>query len=157
MISQNKNLPKPELIWIEKIAILLDNKFHFPGTKIQYGLDPLIGLIPVIGNLTTFFISGALFFVMSKYGASRKVMILMLLNIFLDTIIGSIPILGNVFDFAFKSNVKNINLLKSHYHEGKHSGNGNWIIGLIFLLFSLLLIGSIYLIYLAFKSLINLF
>jgi hypothetical protein len=135
----------------------MDAKFTFPGTKFKFGLDPLIGLIPGLGDLSSFTISAILVFTMAKHGVSRKILILMSLNIIADAILGSIPLLGNVFDFFYKANTRNINLLRKHYVEGKYQGSGTGIliaIGLILLLtFALLIFG----IYKLFQFLIGLF
>lgn len=131
------------LKWVERISYLMDEQFRLPGTNFRFGLDPIINLIPVAGDLGGFAVSTMLLLTMAKHGVSRKVLIKMTLNIILDTAIGAIPILGNIFDFAYKSNTKNINLLKEHYDEGKHQGSGTgiivWIV--IILLISFLLVG----------------
>lgn len=116
------------LIWIERLAVLLDSKFTIPGTRIKYGLDPILGLLPIVGDLTSFAISGALLFFMARHGASRKVIILMIGNLIIDTILGAIPLIGNIFDFSYKANSRNIKLLKKHYEEGKYQGSGKGII-----------------------------
>lgn len=130
-----KNRPfttkQPDLFWIEEITRLMDSKFRFPGTNFRFGLDPLLGLFPVVGDVTSFAISGGLILYMMRFGVSRKVIILMLLNIFLDATIGSIPIIGHVFDFYYKANTRNINLLRKHYQEGKYQGKGTWIIAVV--------------------------
>jgi hypothetical protein len=113
-----------DLKWLERISTLLDSQFKIPGTNFKFGLDPLLGLIPFVGDASTFMVSGILIFYMSKYGVSKKVLILMMLNIILDAVVGGIPIAGNIFDFAYKANDKNIKLLKQHYHEGRHQGSG---------------------------------
>ncbi|MBO9703771.1 MAG: DUF4112 domain-containing protein [Sporocytophaga sp.] len=145
---QNQNLTEaPNLAWVEKISNFLDSKFRIPGTKLKFGWDPLIGLIPGIGDFTGFIISAILMLYMTRYGASRKVVIVMSLNILLDAMIGTVPIVGSLFDFGFKANKRNIELLKEHYYEGKHQGNGNGIIlTIMFALISLfaLLIFSIF-------------
>ena len=71
-----------------------------PGTKFRFGLDPILGLIPGVGNV-----------------AAR-----MAVNIALDSII------GNLFDFAYKSNRKNVELLRRHYSEGAYQGSGKGIL-----------------------------
>lgn len=134
MKPRKPNTPIPNLYWVEEMVRLLDAKFRFPGTRFRFGLDPILGLFPVIGDLTSFAISGGLILYMLRYGVSRKVVTLMLLNITVDAIIGSIPIIGHVFDFYFKANSRNIRLLKKHYQEGKYQGSGTWIILLVFLL-----------------------
>ncbi|GAL85278.1 hypothetical protein MYP_2507 [Sporocytophaga myxococcoides] len=141
---QNPNVAEvPNLIWVEKISNFLDSKFRIPGTKLRFGWDPLIGLIPGIGDFAGFVISAILMLYMTRYGASRKVVIVMSLNVLLDAMIGSIPFVGTLFDFGFKANKRNIELLKEHYYEGKHQGNGNGIVWTIMLalicLFALLL------------------
>jgi len=118
-----------DLKWLERISTLLDSQFKIPGTNFKFGLDPLLGLIPFVGDASTFMVSGILVIYMAKYGVSTKVLILMMLNIILDAVIGGIPIVGSIFDFAYKANDKNIRLLKQHYHEGKHQGSG---IGILF-------------------------
>lgn len=124
----------------------MDEKFRLPGTKFRFGLDPLINLIPVVGDLSGFAVSSMLVLSMAKHGVSRKVLIMMCLNIVLDSTIGAIPIIGQVFDFTFKSNTRNIKLLKEHYDEGKHQGSGKdvifWVIAILllsFLIFAYLL------------------
>ena len=130
---KNKISPQtpPDLYWIEEIIRLMDTKFRLPGTNFRFGLDPILGLLPVIGDFTSFAISGGLLLYMLKFGTSRKVIILMVFNIFLDATIGSIPVIGHVFDFYFKANTRNINLLRKHYQEGKYQGSGTWIIVLV--------------------------
>ncbi len=107
---------------------LMDNQFTVPGTRFRFGLDPILGFVPVIGDLASFAISASLVMTMARHGASGKLVILMLVNIFLDTVIGSIPILGNLFDFAFKANERNVKMLRAHYDEGKYQGSGKGIL-----------------------------
>ena len=145
-----------ELNWAENLSHLLDSKFTFPGTKFKFGLDPLIGLIPGVGDIATFSVSAVLLYTLAKHGASRKIVILMALNILADTIIGSIPILGNIFDFFYKANDKNIRLLKSHYHEGKHQGSGNGILLVIMFFFIAIICLVFYGMFKLFQFLINL-
>lgn len=120
----------------------MDEQFRLPGTNFRFGLDPIINFIPVAGDLGGFAVSTMLLLTMAKHGVSRKVLLLMTLNIILDSTIGAIPILGNIFDFAYKSNSRNIKLLKEHYDEGKHQGSGKgiiaWIIAILILSFALI-------------------
>lgn len=146
----------PEIAWVEKFSVLLDSRFTLPGTKFKFGLDPIIGLIPVAGNVVTMVVSSFLLLIMARHGASRKVLILMTLNILIDTIIGIVPVLGNIFDFGFKSNLRNIQLLKAHYFEGKYQGSGTWIILLVILIISLLVFGIFFGFYKLFAYLIEL-
>ncbi len=120
-----------KLKWVERVSYLMDEQFRLPGTKFRFGLDPIINLIPVAGDLGGFAVSTVLLLTMAKHGVSRKVLVMMTLNIILDSTIGAIPVLGHIFDFAYKSNSRNIKLLKEHYDEGKHQGSGTGIIAWI--------------------------
>lgn len=138
-MQQPKNT---NLKWVERVSHLMDEQFRIPGTSFRFGLDPIINLIPIAGDLGGFAVSTVLLLTMAKHGVSRKVLLLMTLNIILDSTIGAIPIIGNVFDFAYKSNSRNIKLLKQHYEEGKHQGSGKGIIAwiIIILLLSFVLV-----------------
>ncbi|WP_254157844.1 DUF4112 domain-containing protein [Chryseosolibacter indicus] len=121
----------PDLRWIEKYARLMDSRFLIPGTKIKFGVDPILSLFPVFGDLLTYIISGVMIYTMYNHGASRKVVIKMILNSTLDTVIGAIPIVGTVFDIFYRSNDRNVRLLKEYYFEGKHQGSGRGLLILI--------------------------
>src|SRR3954463_10037716 len=94
----------PRLRNMEALARLMDSQFRIPGTDFRFGMDAIIGLIPGVGDLTTFGISGFMLFIMAKNGASGFVLARMILNVLIDTIVGSIPLFGDLFDFAYKSN-----------------------------------------------------
>jgi hypothetical protein len=128
--------------WIESLARLLDSKFVIPGTGIRFGLDPIMSLFPVVGDLLTYLISGMMIHTMYQRGASRKVVIKMLLNSTLDAVIGAVPLVGTVFDVFYRSNNRNVKLLQEYYHEGKHQGSGKGILFLI-LVFVVIAIASL--------------
>jgi hypothetical protein len=130
--------------WVQQLSKLLDSKFVIPGTNIRFGLDPIFSLIPVLGDLGTYFISAALIHTMYTHGASRKVVIKMMINATLDAMIGAIPIVGTVFDIFYRANDKNIRLLKEHYLEGKHQGSGNGILFLAILMIMIFIGGFVY-------------
>ncbi len=141
-----QQITNSKLKWVERVSYLMDERFRLPGTNFRFGLDPLINLIPIVGDLSGFAVSSMLVLAMAKHGVSRKVLIMMCLNIVLDSTIGAIPIIGQVFDFTYKSNTRNIKLLKEHYNEGKHQGSGKdvilWVFAILvlsFLIFAYLL------------------
>lgn len=127
-----------------RIARLLDSKFEIPGTRIRFGLDPILSLVPVFGDLVTLVISSMLIYTMHNHGASRKVVVKMLLNAGLDTLIGAIPFVGTVFDVFYKANDRNIRLLKEHYYEGRHQGSGTGLLILILVIVLLILAAIVY-------------
>ncbi|MFD1468658.1 DUF4112 domain-containing protein [Hymenobacter caeli] len=121
------------LRWVERVARLMDSQFRLPGTRFRFGLDPLLGLVPVVGDLSTTAVSVALLLTMLRHGASGAVAVRMALNILIDSVVGAIPVLGNVFDFTYKSNERNVALLRRHYAEGKHRGSGKGLVALLLL------------------------
>ena len=94
-------------------------------------MDPLLSLIPLLGDLITLLLSTALIYHVSTRGASRNVVIKMMLNAGLDTLIGAIPLVGTVFDIFYRSNERNLRLLKEHYFERKHQGSGAGLLAAI--------------------------
>lgn len=145
-----------DLAWAERMAWWMDDKFRLKGTRFRFGLDPLINLIPFLGDIIGFTISVYLVFIMWRHGASRKLVMLMLINVIIDLTLGAIPIIGKVFDFFFKANKKNLLLLQQYYYQGKHRGSGNDILMVILSIFLALSFLLIYLLWLGFIGLINL-
>jgi hypothetical protein len=123
------------LRWVERVARLMDSQFQLPGTRFRFGLDPLLGLVPIVGDLSSTAVSVALLLTMMRHGASGAIVVRMALNIFIDTVVGAIPLIGNVFDFAYKSNERNVALLRRHYAEGKHSGSSKGLVALLLVAF----------------------
>jgi len=145
------------LKWVERIAHLFDDQFTIPGTKFKFGLDPIVNLFPIAGDAAGFLVGTALVLTMAKNGVSRKVLILMMFNLLIDGLIGSIPLIGTVFDFYYKANTRNINLLKAHYEEGKYQGSGIGVLITIMVVLLLFLALFLYLSYKLLAYLIHLF
>ena len=143
----------PSIQWVERLAQWMDSRFLIPGTNIRFGIDPLLSLFPIFGDLITYIISGALIYTMHNQGASRKVVIKMILNSTLDTLIGAIPLVGTIFDIFYRANDRNVKLLKEHYFEGKHQGSGNGLLVLIAILAILIVTAAFYGTYKLFEAL----
>jgi hypothetical protein len=94
------------------LARLLDDIFRIPGTSIRFGLDPLIGLIPGLGDVITGLFSFVIIFAGWQRRLPRVTVARMVANVALDTLFGAIPLVGDVFDVAWKSNRKNLALLQ---------------------------------------------
>lgn len=134
----------PAIQWVEQLSNLMDSRFVIPGTNIRFGIDPILSLLPVFGDLVTFIVSGMLIYTMRNHGASRNVAIKMILNATLDGVIGTIPLVGTIFDVFYKANDRNLKLLKEHYFEGKHQGSGNGLLALTGIVAILILAGAFY-------------
>lgn len=130
---------------IERYAKMLDAEFRFPGTNFKFGIDPILNLIPGIGYYSTIITGGILILMARRKGASGKVVLMMFGNVMLDFFIGIIPIFGWVGDFFFKSNKRNVVLLRKHFVEGKHQGSG---VGIILTIIFLLILITLLFIYL---------
>ncbi len=103
---------RDEIAYLEWLADLLDSRFVIPGTNVRFGLDGLIGLVPGIGDLISALISLYLISRASHLGISPWIKLRMVWNVAVDTLIGAIPVLGDIFDVGFKSNRRNIALVK---------------------------------------------
>jgi hypothetical protein len=99
---------------VRVVAKLLDNAITIPGTGWKIGLDPIVGLIPGIGDLITAVMSGYIILEAAKANVSPFTLARMVVNVGVDTLVGAIPALGDVFDAAWKSNTKNVALLERH-------------------------------------------
>jgi hypothetical protein len=116
----------------ELFARWLDSRFKIPGTNIRFGLDPLIGLIPVAGDWITGIISLYLILWGIRQDVSSVILVRMGLNIFIDIVIGSIPLFGDLFDVGWKANIRNVRLMEQ-YHSNASSTehHSRWILWLI--------------------------
>lgn len=97
---------------LEAIAKLLDVAFILPGTNIRYGIDGLIGLIPVVGDIITTAISLWLVREARALGAPWHITARMLANVAVDGVVGIVPLAGDAFDVMFRANVRNVRLLR---------------------------------------------
>jgi len=99
---------------LEALARLMDSQFVLPGTNVRIGLDPLVGLIPVVGDLISGLVSTYLIWEARRLGAPRRLIARMMANTLFDTAVGSVPVVGDAFDALFRSNMKNVALLRRH-------------------------------------------
>jgi hypothetical protein len=102
---------------LEALARLMDGAFVVPGTTIRFGLDGIIGLVPVAGDLIAGLVSAYLIWEARQLGAPSWLIARMLANTFLDTAIGAIPVAGDAFDVLFRANMKNMALLRRHLEK----------------------------------------
>ena len=150
-----KRVTNNELRNVELLAKLMDTQFQISGTKIRFGLDPLLGVVPGLGDFTGFLVSGYMILICARNGASGFLLARMTLNIVIDALIGSIPLIGDLFDFAYKADRRNLKLMQQHYVEGRHKG-GAWklVVPLLLILF-IIIAGLAWCSYKAFTWLIH--
>jgi hypothetical protein len=105
--------------WAEHLVTLLDDRFRIPGTDFRFGLDPIIGILfPGVGDAVTGAGSVGLMALALRRGVPRVVLFRMILNILVDVVAGSLPIVGDIFDAAYKSNRRNLELIREHETPG---------------------------------------
>lgn len=106
---------------------LLDEAFHVPGTNLRFGIDPIIGLLPWVGDVLTAVLSCAVVIQAHHMRLPRVVQLRMLLNIGIDVLIGVVPLVGDVADVFWKSNTRNLALLESHAAQKRPASPGDWL------------------------------
>ena len=107
---------------LRRMARLLDSEFQIPGTRWRVGLDPLIGLVPGVGDAASAALSLWIIAEAGRLGAPSGTLLRMLLNLLVDTTAGSIPVLGDAFDAGYKANLRNLALLERALAERGHRG-----------------------------------
>jgi hypothetical protein len=118
---------------LRKWSVLLDSAFRVPGTNFTFGLDPVLGLIPWIGDVTTPLFSAVLLLHAVRMRIPKIVQLRMLMNAAIDFAIGVIPLIGDLFDFGWKANVRNLALLERHANPGTAARPSDWAFVLIVL------------------------
>ena len=115
---------------LEALARLMDGAFVLPGTNLRFGLEAIVGLVPVAGDMIAGLVSTYLIWEARQLGAPRWLVARMLANTLLDTTIGAIPVVGDAFDVVFRANLKNMTLLRRHLDKkGLGSARGRVIDG----------------------------
>jgi hypothetical protein len=124
--------PRPtaakRLSFVRFLADLLDQRFTIPGTSIRIGLDPILGLIPGVGDALANITGSAILLIAAQFRLPKIVLLRMGLNVALNAIIGAIPVFGDIFSIWFRSNVKNAQLLERYATtETPRAGPNDWL------------------------------
>jgi len=102
---------------IHRAAHLLDTRFRIPGTRVTFGLDPILGVVPGGGDIAGLLAGAALVIQSVRLGARGWTLALMLWHLTIDAVVGSIPVLGTIFDVFYKANQRNVRLLERHVDD----------------------------------------
>ncbi|ROT98446.1 DUF4112 domain-containing protein [Histidinibacterium lentulum] len=111
-------MPDPreaELERLDRLAHRMDAAFRVPGTRLRIGADSIIGLVPGIGDVLALAPGAWIIWKARQMGAPPALQARMIANSAVDTVIGSIPLLGDIFDVGWKSNLRNMRLLRDHF------------------------------------------
>ena len=112
-------------------ARIFDSAFRIPGTQITFGIDPILGLFPGIGDLASPIFSLFLLWHGARLRVPKIVLARMVLNAALDAGAGAIPVIGDLFDFAWKANAWNLALLEKHAMPGQRASSADWLFVII--------------------------
>ena len=142
------NLPPATIARLERLRYLSnlwDNALRVPGTKMSVGIESIVGLLPVGGDLIGLLLSCYILFCAIQFELPKAILLRMVANILIDAVVGVVPFLGDLFDTAWKANTRNVELLEAHLHRPtlSHSANRRcvFLLWLGILAIVLLLIG----------------
>ncbi len=121
------------------IALIMDTMFKVPGTNVRFGLDPIVGLVPGLGNAVGAMVSSLVLFQSARSGIPRIVLVRMALNVLINTGAGAVPIIGDLFSVWWKSNDRNYRLYQKHLPATSVSTRSDWLF--VVILISLILLG----------------
>jgi hypothetical protein len=139
--KQKRSELEPLFRWL---ALIMDNFLRVPGTQFRFGLDPLMGLLPGLGDTGSAVVSAMALIAAARRGLPKILLARMSLNILINEAIGIIPIAGDAFSFWFKSNARNYELLKRHTAGSRRSTRGDWIfVALVLALLFVILVVSL--------------
>ena len=131
----NPVIPQVHRLWFAKfLADLLDQRFTIPGTSIRIGLDPIVSLIPGIGDLLANLTGSLILLIAAQLGVPKIALVRMGINVGINTILGAVPIFGDVISIWYRSNVRNVELLERYLaRRSKRVELSDWlfVIGLI--------------------------
>ena len=112
---------------LRKVAELLDNAFLVPGINYRIGLDPIVGLIPVVGDLIAPLFTAGILWQARDLDLPKVVQLRMIFNVAIDSLVGMFPVVGDLFDFAWKANKMNMALLEAHAAEERPASTADWV------------------------------
>jgi len=112
---------------LRRLAVLFDNAFRIPGTRFRFGLDPIIGLVPGIGDMASPILALLVIWQATRQRVPKPVLARMVINALVDAGVGAIPIVGDAFDFVWKANDWNLTLLERHARAGGRATAGDWL------------------------------
>jgi hypothetical protein len=119
---------------LRRISQLLDSAFVVPGTSYRVGLDPILGLIPGLGDLVSPLFTIVILWQSRKVGVPRIVQLRIVFNAGIDALLGVVPLVGDLFDVAWKSNNRNVALLERHVYQARRGTPGDWMFVIVVIL-----------------------
>jgi hypothetical protein len=103
---------------IDRLATLFDVAFSIPGTKVRFGVEAMLRLVPGIGDAAASVLSLYLIYEAYKLDVPVTLLARMLVNVVLEAAVGTVPVAGDAFDVLFRANRRNVTLLRRHFARG---------------------------------------
>lgn len=165
-MSDSKSLKPPsqpmadQVQRLHRLAFLLDNSISIPGTKLRFGLDPILGLLGIAGgsgDVVGGAVGAYIVYQAAQMGLPKDVVWQMVVNILLDSLVGIVPGIGDLLDFTWKANTRNMALVDQHLVVSSTSKKGNplFVLG-ITLLTVVIVLGCAFLTLLLIKTIFQL-
>ena len=146
----------PRLQRIRWVSNLLDQCITLPG-GMRIGIDPIVGLIPAVGDLAATAMSLYLVYEAARLGLPKRILVRMLGNVALESLMGTFPLLGDLFDAVWKANMRNLRLVELHHSPTHTERSKRKILGWIFGVFLLFAAGYVALAMLVLKAILSVF
>jgi hypothetical protein len=133
---------------LESLAKWMDSVFEVPILKLKFGLDALLGLLPGAGDVASSATAIYILNAAQRFGVAKVTLLRMTLNIVIDVLLGSLPLVGDLFDVYWKSNQRNVALLRRHMAANPEAGrelkkSDAWFVGMLIGVICILTIASI--------------
>lgn len=112
---------------LRRWARIFDSAFRIPGTNIRFGIDPILGLVPGVGDLATPMLSLVMLWHAARLHVPKIVLARMVFNALIDAIMGVVPVAGDLFDFGWKATQWNLALIERHAVHGARPTSGDYL------------------------------
>jgi Domain of unknown function (DUF4112) len=135
--------------FIKLVSRILDTLFFVPGTRIRFGIEPIIGLIPIFGDQVTSLISAALLYRSVQHRLPKIALVRMALNILINAVVGMVPLFGDIFVLWYKPNIRNYKILQRYAGQANAVTAGDWLFVSILIssTFFLIVVATLVLVY----------
>jgi hypothetical protein len=138
------------------LALMMDEFVRIPGTNFRFGLDPIIGLLPGLGDTGSAIVSALALIQAARRGVPKVLLARMSMNILINELIGIVPVIGDAFSFWFKSNSRNYELLKRHSGAPGVTRRSDWIfLGAVLVALLLIVAGGMFITFLFLQALVR--
>ena len=114
--------------WLRWWAELLDSKFRIPGTNIRFGIDPILSLIPGLGELSSPMFTALVLVQALRQRVPAVVILRMVVNALIDAAIGAVPVAGTVAAVFWRANNVNLALLQQHMRHRRPPTKSDYVV-----------------------------